>query len=64
NILHQWKRHRIKKLMEYRDAKPFCYFNYEFGEEKAKTNLFFISNEKRGDAENNFMVKTKLLILS
>ncbi|MEM2258794.1 MAG: hypothetical protein QXW78_00525 [Candidatus Thermoplasmatota archaeon] len=50
--------------MEYRDAKPFCYFNYEFGEEKAKTNLFFISNEKRGDAENNFMVKTKLLILS
>ncbi|MEM2258588.1 MAG: hypothetical protein QXE46_01635 [Candidatus Thermoplasmatota archaeon] len=22
------KTNRIKKLMEYRDAKPFCYFNY------------------------------------
>ena len=42
------KRDRIKKIANFGDGvNPFYHTDYEFGKEKAKTNLFFIPNEKR-----------------
>ena len=41
------KSQRIKRIANFGDGvKSFYHMHYEFGREKAKTNLFFIPNEK------------------
>jgi len=41
------KRHRVKRIANFGDGvNSFYHMHYEFGKEKAKTNLFFIPNEK------------------
>ena len=41
------KRNRIKRIANFGNGvDPFYHTNYEFGKEKAKTNLFFIPNKK------------------
>ena len=41
------KSQRIKRIANFGDGvNPFYHMHYEFGREKAKTNLFFIPNEK------------------
>ena len=41
------KNNRVKRIANFEDGiNPFYHTDYEFGKEKAKTNLFFISNGK------------------